>query len=361
MAQVEDSVVRFGILGCASIARKVSRAILLTQGACLYALGSRSLAKAKEFAAANNFPPEAKIYGSYEEVLADKAVDAVYIPLPTSLHLEWVLKAIERKKHILLEKPPALNVEELDKMLKGCEKNGLQLMDATMWMHHPRAAKVKDILHDKEAFGDLKEVHVLFSFRAPDEFLKNNIRVKPDLDSLGALGDLGWYCARAALWAFDFELPQSVTALPGVCFNEAGVIMDCAATFTWNNGQAASFRCSFQSCMTMKVIMQGTNGAIELDDFVIPYTEDIATFKFHCDASFVDKSLGWICKHQEHEVKTSTPQEALMVGNFTKLVRGIRDGSTTADHKWPDMTRKTQQLLDAVKLSIEKHFCTIYL
>jgi predicted dehydrogenase len=153
-----DEPVRFGILGCANIAKKMSRAILGSPGTCLHAIGSRSLEKAQAFAKANGFPPEARVYGSYQSVLDDELVDVVYLPLPTSLHLEWVMKAIQRRKHILLEKPPALSVEDLDKMLSACQKEGLQFMDCTMFMHHPRTARMKEVLGNKDLFGEILEV-----------------------------------------------------------------------------------------------------------------------------------------------------------------------------------------------------------
>ncbi|MCO5587816.1 hypothetical protein L7F22_041768 [Adiantum nelumboides] len=95
---MDEEIIRFGILGCAYIARKMSRAIMQTEGVCLYAIGSRSLAKAQAFAKDNGFQSDTKIYGSYQSVLDDEAVDVVYIPLPTSLHVEWVLKASAKKK-----------------------------------------------------------------------------------------------------------------------------------------------------------------------------------------------------------------------------------------------------------------------
>ena len=156
--------IRFGILGCADIARKLSRAITLSPHATLYAIGSRSLEKATLFASSNNFPPSAKIYGSYDDVLNDPDVDAVYIPLPTSLHVKWAVLAAEKKKHVLLEKPVALNVGEFDVILDACDKNGVQLMDSTMWMHHPRAAKMKEFLSDAHKFGELKSVYFFFRF-----------------------------------------------------------------------------------------------------------------------------------------------------------------------------------------------------
>lgn len=153
-----DTIIRFGIIGAADIARKVSRAIALAPNATLSAIGSRSLEKASKFASDNGFSPHVKIYGSYEAVLDDPEIDAVYVPLPTSLHLRWAVLAAEKKKHLLLEKPVALNVAEFDKILEACEANGVQFMDGTMWMHNPRTAKMKEFLFDADKFGQLKAV-----------------------------------------------------------------------------------------------------------------------------------------------------------------------------------------------------------
>ncbi|KAI3819807.1 hypothetical protein L1987_13659 [Smallanthus sonchifolius] len=117
---------------------------------------------------------------SYDAVLDDPDVDAVYVPVPTSFHVRWAVLAAEKKKHVLLEKPVALNVGELDTILAACESSGIQFMDATMWMHLPRTAQ-------------MKQVHSTFSYVGEGDFLKNDIRVNPTLDSLGALGDTGWY------------------------------------------------------------------------------------------------------------------------------------------------------------------------
>ncbi|XP_028089433.1 uncharacterized oxidoreductase At4g09670-like [Camellia sinensis] len=110
-------------------------------------------------------------------------------------------------------------------------------MDATMWMHHPRTAKMKEFLAEPERFGKLKSVHSIFSYDGGPDFLKTDIRVKPDLHALGCLGDTGWCCTRAILWAADYELPKTVTALHKPEFNEAGVIMTCGASLSWGDGK----------------------------------------------------------------------------------------------------------------------------
>ncbi|PWA88836.1 oxidoreductase family protein [Artemisia annua] len=350
--------IRFGILGCAEIARKLSRAITLSPLATLYAIGSRSLQKATTFAASNNFPPSAKIYGSYEDVLNDPNVDAVYVPLPTSLHVKWAVLAAEKKKHVLLEKPVALNVGEFDVILDACEKNGVQLMDSTMWMHHPRATKMKEFLSDANKFGELKSMNAIFTFAADPDFLENDIRVKPDLDALGALGDAGWYCARSILWAADFNLPKSVTALPGTVFNKAGVIISCGAALQWEDGKVATFHCSFLANLTMSITASGTK-------------EKQASFKTATESGFTELVTGWLpfrgVAHtapivvppllplpSKHTVMIELPQEALMVTEFSRLVKSIKNDGAVAEKKWPTLSRKTQCVLDAVKTSIDK-------
>lgn len=153
--------IRFGITGCAEIARKVSRAIHLSPNATLVAVASRSLDKAKQFAALNKLSQNVKLYGSYEELLDDPLVDAVYMPLPTSLHVKWAVMAAQKGKHLLLEKPTALDVNVFDEMLEACESSGVQFMDASMWYHHPRTAAMKDLISKAEIFGRVKAVSMM--------------------------------------------------------------------------------------------------------------------------------------------------------------------------------------------------------
>jgi predicted dehydrogenase len=151
--------VRFGILGCADIARKVSRALLMLPpgAATVAAVGSRSEDKARRFVAETGLPT-ARTHGSYESLLGDPDVEAVYLPLPTSLHVPWATAAAERGKHLLLEKPTALCAADLDAILGACDAAGVQFMDSTMWMHHPRTAKMRELVADKDAFGDVRVV-----------------------------------------------------------------------------------------------------------------------------------------------------------------------------------------------------------
>ncbi|KAE9600158.1 putative D-xylose 1-dehydrogenase (NADP(+)) [Lupinus albus] len=156
-----EKAIRFGILGCAQIAIKLCKAITTATNATLHAIGSRSLEKAALFVAEHGLPEAVRVYGSYEEVVNDDEVDAIYIPLPTGLHVTWAVKAAERGKHVLLEKPVAMNVAGLDRILEACEAHEVQFMDGTMWVHHPRTSKMKETLSDQQRFGQLKWVSII--------------------------------------------------------------------------------------------------------------------------------------------------------------------------------------------------------
>ncbi|KAF5797724.1 hypothetical protein HanRHA438_Chr07g0294571 [Helianthus annuus] len=111
-------------------------------------------------------------------------------------------------------------------------------------------------------------IHATFTFAADQDFLENDIRVKPDLDALGALGDAGWYCARAILWANDFNLPKSVTALPYLTKRALSY-----PALHWDDGKVATLHCSFLANLTMTIVASGTKGSLHLNDFVIPFEE----------------------------------------------------------------------------------------
>ncbi|KAI4346575.1 hypothetical protein L6164_007460 [Bauhinia variegata] len=351
-----ETIIRIGIIGCADIARKVSRAIALAPNATLHAVGSRSLDKARKFAAANGFPPHVKVYGSYEALLDDPVVDAVYVPLPTSLHVHWAVLAAQKKKHLLLEKPVALNTAEFDHIIDECESNGVQFMDCTMWMHHPRTAKMAEFLSDEQRFGLPRYIHACFAFSADPDFLKNDIRVKPDLDALGALGDIGWYCVRAILFAANYELPKTVIALRQPVLNEAGVILACGATLYWEDGKVANFHCSFLSNLTIDLTAVGTKGTLHVHDFTLPFQEREASFSAGSESSFDDLVTKWDPQPSRHTVNTDLPQEVHMVREFSRLVGAIKFNNGKPEKKWPTISRKSQLVLDAVRTSIDSNF-----
>ena len=151
----------------------------------------------------------------YDALLARDDVDAVYVPLPTALHLEWVVKAAEAGKHVLCEKPVALTADDLSTMLAACDAANVQFMDGVMFMHHARMSKMDTFLRG-DPYGDFGEVQRVtsgFSFMGDEDFFKSNIRASSSADPLGCLGDLGWYCVRFGLFAFGWDTkPLAVSA-----------------------------------------------------------------------------------------------------------------------------------------------------
>lgn len=180
--------------------------------------------------------------------------------------------------------------------------------------------------------------------------------MKPDLDALGALGDVGWYCVRSILWAADFQLPKSVLALHGTVFNSSGVIIACSASLQWEDGKTATFHCSFLANLTMDVSVIGTNGTLRFHDFVIPFEEKKASFLTAVESGFKELVTGWEPVPSEHTIFTELPQEGLMVSEFSRLVGTIKSDGAKPEKKWPTLSRKTQLVLDAVKASIEKGY-----
>ncbi|KAI3722968.1 hypothetical protein L2E82_34217 [Cichorium intybus] len=358
----EENPVRFGILGCAEIARKICRAINLSPNSIIQAISSRSTEKAKQFAIKNSLSELVKVYGNYETVLDDPSVDAVYIPLPTSLHLKWAVLAAQKKKHVLLEKPTALNVEELDQILEACESNGVQFMDGSMWYHHPRTSRMNELLLDPKLFGQVRTIYSSSSYLPPPQFFEDDIRTKADLDGLGALGDAGWYCIGAILWAMNYKLPTTVTALPATTRNSSGVIMSTTVFLHWEQEETtAIFYCSFLSHETMSVSVLGSTGSFHVEDLIIPYEESSATYNFTSGACFADLHIGWNATEQEVRVHNELPQEALMVKEFSRLVKGIKDFKIRPDTRWGGISRASQVVLDAAKASADGGFKSIYI
>jgi predicted dehydrogenase len=179
---------RLGLLSTANI----NRALL---GACpdgveIGAVASRDAAKAQAYAAEHGVP---RSHGSYEELLADAGIDAVYISLPNGMHHEWTMKAIDAGKHVLVEKPYSRRIAEAEEAWDAAENAGLVVMEAFMWRHHPQAAKARELVASG-AIGRLREIRTTFSFPLFDH---ENVRMVADLDG-GALMDVGCYCISGA-------------------------------------------------------------------------------------------------------------------------------------------------------------------
>ena len=178
--------VRWGILGAANFAREfMAPAIHAAKGAELVALATSDPAKAAEFQA---FCPGLHLHASYDALLADPAIDAVYVPLPNHLHLEWTLRALAAGKHVLTEKPIGMTVSEIDQIIAVRDRTGLLAAEAYMIVHHPQWIRAREWLAAGE-IGTLRHVDAAFSYNLTD---MGNIRARPETGG-GGLRDIGVY------------------------------------------------------------------------------------------------------------------------------------------------------------------------
>jgi xylose dehydrogenase (NAD/NADP) len=256
--------VRWGILSTANIGRAaVIPAIQASRNGEVVAVASRELEKAQAFAARLNIP---QAYGSYEALLDADDIDAVYIPLPNSMHHGWTLKAAEKGKHILCEKPLALNAQECREMEAAADQHGVKLMEAFMYRFHPRTQKVLEMVRSG-VLGELRLIHSAFTFRLtrPD-----NIRLKPELGG-GALMDVGCYCVNLSRTVAGTE-PVAVE-----CFarwSPSGVDEQLVATLGFPNGLLAQFDCSLTMERREEYTLAGTEASLSLSHAFLPGVGD---------------------------------------------------------------------------------------
>ena len=340
-----DMVVQWGILGCAGIARKFCASVSRIDNAVIAAVASRTAGKADDFIAENC--PGSKAYASYEELLADASIEAVYIPVPTSVKTELVLKVAAAKKHVLVEKPLA-SAADVKLMIDACRAAGVQFMDNTMFLHNARQDSIKSVLSDGGMFGDLRHVDSTFSIDcANDEaWAADNIRMKRSLEPLGCLGDLGWYDVRLTLWAFQYSLPTSVSCTY-VEHTEDMVPTHLMAQMRFGN-KTGSFMCSFKSAFRNSAEFVGSKAVLSLEDFVVTGKLETASYKV-TQTTFGAKAETFpLVTLKDEELKTGV-QHAKLVETFSGLV-----ASGKVDETWPEQTYQTQLVLDAMVKSAEQ-------
>ncbi|WP_332630830.1 Gfo/Idh/MocA family protein [Halalkalibacter flavus] len=254
-----SQTVKWGILGTAGIAKKaIIPAIERANNAKVIAVASSSdIKKAEEFGALFDIP---KKYGSYDELLDDEEIEAVYIPLPNNLHVTWVTKAAEKGKHILCEKPAAITVEEVKYMVEACKRNNVLFMEAFMYQFHPQHQRVKELI-ESGVIGDVNLMRSAFSYSMNLESEAQNIRLNPELGG-GSLYDVGCYCIHASRFILDKE-PKQVFASGDIPAN-VGVDLTTAGLLTFEEGITASFSCSFQQPDENQYTVIGTKGKIDV-------------------------------------------------------------------------------------------------
>ena len=355
-----DRRCRWGILGSAWIARKNWLAIRNAENCTLAAVASRSLERAEtyigECQSAAPFPESPRPLGSYEEMLADENIDALYIPLPTGLRKEWVVRAAEAGKHVLCEKPCGTNAGEVAEMIEACRRNGVQFMDGVMFMHSRRLVRLREVLDDESTVGPIRRIVSHFTTSLPEDGKDGNIRTHSELEPMGCLGDLGWYTIRFTLWLMENRMPSGVSARMlsewGRSDSPAPVPMELSAEMFFDGGASSSLYCSFMTENQQWASIGGANGHIHMRDFVMPLqgdevSFDIADYDFEfagCTLDLVDRSRR--ISVEEASSSAANTQETNMFRNFAALVLG-----GGLEPLWPDIALKTQLITDACMAS----------
>lgn len=265
------SKLRWGILGVAKINDRLLPSFKKAANGELLAIASRSLDKAQAAAKAAGIPTA---HGSYEALLDDPNIDAVYNPLPNTLHDEWTRKAAERGKHVLCEKPLTPTAREARSLVEFCRAKKVCLMDGFMWPHHPRTAKLRQLL-DSGAIGQVQRATGAFTF--PMQPLDpNNIRLKPEVAG-GSLLDVGCYPIYGIRWAFGAE-PVRVFATARYQF---GVDIEMNGLLWFADGRMAAFDCGFTLPLRGQLEITGTEGVIWTPEMWVPGQRAVSLVRRH--------------------------------------------------------------------------------
>lgn len=291
---------RWGVLSTANIGRAaVNPAIQASRNGRLVAVASRSQDAAARFAAEHDIP---EALGSYEAMIEHPDLDALYIPLPNSLHREWTIRALEAGKHVLCEKPLGLSATECLEMQAAADAHGTQLMEAFMYRFHPRIDRLLAEL-EEGAIGEVRAIQSAFTFKLTKP---GNIRLDPDLGG-GALLDVGCYCVNVSRTVMGEE-PVQVQARAR--FTERGVDDELGGTLYFENGVVAQIACSLAQERRESVDVAGTDGWLRLHSAFLPGTGP-ATIDVH--------------RGRNERISIEVPgadQYQLMVEHFGDCVRG---------------------------------------
>ncbi len=258
---------RWGVLGCANIAVKsVIPGIKQSERGVVAAIASRDESKARK--TADQLGIE-KAYGSYEALLEDPDIDAVYVPLPNHLHKEWTIKAARAKKHVLCEKPIALTAKEAEEMVQACQEEGVHLAEAFMYRHHPRYDLLMDIIQSGE-IGTIRGIRGVFTFN--NASAKDNVRFYRSMGG-GSIYDIGCYPISAARLIMQKE-PEAATVRAFFSPDHDYVDMMAAGLIEFEGDVALTFDCAMWAAGRNELEILGTDGRIEFPSAFVSHQNE---------------------------------------------------------------------------------------
>lgn len=319
------SEIRFGVLGTGRVTRRLVADLQQTPGVRVTAISSREAVRARWYADQFGIPHG---FAGYESLLQSDAIDAVYIALPPSLHLEWALAAAAHYKHVFCEKPLVTSYEQALQLSAACRSANVRWLDATAWLHHPRTVEMAARVTNGE-LGKLRHVSTAVSFFEP--FQSGDHRLQNDLGG-GCLLDLGWYAGGALLWATGGELPDRVMAQ---AVKQREIDYRVSACCLREGSWSATVHCAYDVATRKWMEVAGDEAAVVCDDFTRPWPNRATRYWVHDRA-------GAVSSHQ-----VDGDQERSMIEDFCHGVRGRIDLVP-----WQLQALKTQALLQGMAISL---------
>jgi len=325
--------VRWGVLGAANIAvRDVIPATQLSPISSVVAIASRDVAKARAAAASLNIP---RAYGSYQELIDDPEIEAIYNPLPNHLHVPWTIRAAERGKHVLCEKPIARNAMEAEQLRAVQQRTGVQIAEAFMVRTHPQWLAARDVISSGR-IGDLRLINGHFTYFRRDPA---DVRSKPEWGG-GALLDVGCYLITMSRWLFGEDPLEVVGQLeidPDLHVDRVG-----SALLRYPSGHAA-FTFGGQVALHQQMKMLGTRGHISID---IPFNP----LPDHPTRLVVDDGRDLVGSGAEEFKFPAVNQYTLQATRFAEAVRGLNTVAVSLDD-----AIKNMRVIDAIFRSANSH------
>jgi predicted dehydrogenase len=322
-----DRPLRWGIVGTGMVANYFAPRFKLAARTELAAVASRKLETAKEFANKHGI---SHAFGSWSEMLSSNKVDAIYVATPTAAREEICMFAAANGKHVLGEKPFA-NLASLRRITSACRKNRVGFMDGTHFVHHPRTAQIKTTMREK--IGWPWSIDSVFQFGLTDA---GNIRMDPNLEPYGAIGDAGWYNMRAAA---EFTAPGvKIIGLDAYVRRDerTNAVITGSGVIAFSDGSTTTWNCGFDAgALNMDLRLSGAGGQFSLDDFV--QNEEPAEYEFR------KGQFGEGEKLERVTVPSAKPAAALMFENYAAMVGNpdLFEASVAA-------SERTQEWLDAI-------------
>jgi xylose dehydrogenase (NAD/NADP) len=291
--------VRWGILSTARINSAVIPGLQQSPASELVAVASRDLARARAYAGDHAIP---RAHGSYDALLEDPEIEAVYVSLPNGDHVPWSIRALEAGKHVLCEKPLARDPAEAERAFDAAERARRLLVEAFMYRHHPQTRRFQELLRDG-AIGEVRHVHASFSFLLDDEA---NVRLRPELAG-GALMDVGCYCVSGSRVAAAAE---PVEASARQVIGPTGVDVRLAGTLVFPAGVLAQIDCGFDLAHRTGLEATGTEGILRVAH---PWTCERVGIELRRDG-------------EVEQIEVENPNRYRLQGdNVSRAIRGLEE------------------------------------